>query len=801
MLKMRHLGFVLVIFILHFSTAKAQSVTNKNEVSNSMIITASASSGHVRFTAPVSIVQIRLEVYGQNGEKLFDNELRGGNVIDWLLQNGQAERLPSGSYLCVVTVKTLTGKLSQRLAKLNIEENSAGFKATDFSQLTAQQAHSVGPIEESDGALMIFAPNDSQPATVIAHNGEDGQLTRHKGALSFRLGDFFSGKDSEQMRLTAEGNLGIGTSQPQVRLDVNGRIRASEGLVFPDGSVQFSASRKTLGAASQRPGQSQHSQRENGMLTPDISGTGTTGKISKWLDGPNGVLNDSNITEVSGAIGINGTPNTAFRLDVNGSTRIRGSNPGFNLEGLRAAGNIWLFQTVDDDGRFRLFSQDNVNPGQERLTISLSTGNVGIGVTAPSQKLHVGGNGLFTGNLTVNGTLNATLPTGSANYIQNTTTQQPSSNFNISGNGTVGGTLSGNIVNATTQFNIGSAHILSVLGSDSLFAGFGAGENTTGIGNSFFGSFAGQLNTTGFGNAFFGSNAGTENTTGSRNSFFGDEAGNLSSTGSDNSLFGYRAGNANFTGQDNSIFGSFAGESTKGNSNSFFGKSAGGNNFTGTSNSFFGSFAGSSNTTENNNTFIGFSSDGQAGITNATAIGFRAKVTGSNSLVLGSINGVNGATADTAVGIGTTVPTALLHVHGVVKFDVLATGVGTTLCRNVANQITDCGASSLKYKTNVQPFADGLGVVNRLRPVTFNWKEGGELDFGFIAEEMEKVEPLLVIHSPEGEVHGVRYDRINVVLVNAIKEQQAQIEAQQKEIAALKKLICLDHPSAGACKP
>ncbi|HXJ72539.1 MAG TPA: tail fiber domain-containing protein, partial [Candidatus Dormibacteraeota bacterium] len=101
------------------------------------------------------------------------------------------------------------------------------------------------------------------------------------------------------------------------------------------------------------------------------------------------MLADSNITEATGAIGINGTPNTNFRLDVNGSVLFRGSNPGFNLVGLRPAGNQWVFQTVDDDGRFRLFSQDNSNPGVERLTIGLSTGNVGIGTNNPTGPLHV----------------------------------------------------------------------------------------------------------------------------------------------------------------------------------------------------------------------------------------------------------------------------------------------------------------------------------------------------------------------------------------------------------------------------
>ncbi|HZS48072.1 MAG TPA: hypothetical protein VFC63_23585 [Blastocatellia bacterium] len=59
---------------------------------------------------------------------------------------------------------------------------------------------------------------------------------------------------------------------------------------------------------------------------------------------------------------------------------------------------------------------------------------------------NISGSGTVGGNLTVTGALNATLPAGSGNYIQNSTTQQINSNFNISGNGTVGGTLSaGNI--------------------------------------------------------------------------------------------------------------------------------------------------------------------------------------------------------------------------------------------------------------------------------------------------------------------------------------------------------------------
>jgi hypothetical protein len=52
------------------------------------------------------------------------------------------------------------------------------------------------------------------------------------------------------------------------------------------------------------------------------------------------------------------------------------------------------------------------------------------------------------------------VPSGSGNYIQNTASLQASSNFNISGNGTAAGTLSGNIINATTQYNTGSNRVL-----------------------------------------------------------------------------------------------------------------------------------------------------------------------------------------------------------------------------------------------------------------------------------------------------------------------------------------------------
>ncbi len=331
----------------------------------------------------------------------------------------------------------------------------------------------------------------------------------------------------------------------------------------------------------------------------------------------------------------------------------------------------------------------------------LNNGNVGIGTTAPSERLHVVGNGLVTGNFTVNGTLTgniaassiigvlpignggtglstsgaagnylrsngtnwtssalqaADLPGGSASYIQNTTSFQASANFNIGGNGTAGGTLSGNVVNATTQFNLGGSRILSNAGTNNLFVGVNAGlANPTGPDNTFFGAFAGRAHTTGESNAFFGSSAGSFNTSSSFNAFFGAAAGTLN-TGNYNSFFGALAGNNNTAGEGNAFFGYLAGFSNKiGSHNAFFGNWAGHLN-TGFSNAFFGAFAGNDNTTGSDNSFFGRS----AGLSNTTgnANAFfgtsagAASTTASSNVFVGNSAGISNKTGTYNVFVG-----------------------------------------------------------------------------------------------------------------------------------------------------
>lgn len=100
--------------------------------------------------------------------------------------------------------------------------------------------------------------------------------------------------------------------------------------------------------------------------------------------------------------------------------------------------------------------------------------------------------------------------------------------------------------------------------------------------------------------------------------------------------------------------------------------------------------------------------------------------------------------------------------------------------------ITTCttSQSSLRYKTDLRPYLGGLNVVGRLKPYDFTWKKGGMHDIGLVAEDVAQVEPLLTFNNEQGDIEGVKYENLNVVLINAIKEQQAQIEELRKQAKA-----------------
>lgn len=93
-------------------------------------------------------------------------------------------------------------------------------------------------------------------------------------------------------------------------------------------------------------------------------------------------------------------------------------------------------------------------------------------------------------------------------------------------------------------------------------------------------------------------------------------------------------------------------------------------------------------------------------------------------------------------------------------------------------------SSDRSLKTNIQPLKDALAKVQQLNGVSFNWKSNGEKSLGFIAQDVEKVLPELV-SGAEGN-KAVAYGNIVAVLVEAVKEQQKQIDDLKIQIQELK---------------
>jgi hypothetical protein len=219
----------------------------------------------------------------------------------------------------------------------------------------------------------------------------------------------------------------------------------------------------------------------------------------------------------------------------------------------------------------------------------------------------------------------------------------------------------------TTSLNVGVITMngnpfIHAYGTENTFLGQYAGNFTsTGDVNTGIGYGALFANTSGYSNTATGEGALFENTTGYDNSALGEGALNHNSTGTYNTASGGGALRNNTSGNDNTAIGWFAlgyncasvADPCPADLNTGVGFDAGITylsatpNLSGARDTFLGAYSGPAFTPQ---------------VNNATAIGANAAVGESNALVLGSINGVNGATADVKVGIGTTTPTTLLTV-------------------------------------------------------------------------------------------------------------------------------------------
>ena len=116
----------------------------------------------------------------------------------------------------------------------------------------------------------------------------------------------------------------------------------------------------------------------------------------------------------------------------------------------------------------------------------------------------------------------------------------------------------------------------------------------------------------------------------------------------------------------------------------------------------------------------------------------------------------------------------------------MANGVGVIV--NANGQLGTI-QSSARYKDDIKPMDKASDAILALKPVTFRYKE--ELDpdkipqFGLIAEEVEKIDPDLVVRDEDGNVSTVRYEAVNAMLLNEFLKEHRRVQELEKQIQAL----------------
>lgn len=461
--------------------------------------------------------------------------------------------------------------------------------------------------------------------------------------------------------------------------------------------------------------------------------------------------------------------------------------------------------------------------------------------------------------------------------------------MNGSGNNNIaiGNAASHNNVEGSNNMAIGDSALLKNMASYNMGVGYRAlRSNTTGISNTAIGADAMYNNLTGNQNTALGRTTLFGNTTGIQNTALGHQAARYNQSGNSNTAVGFQSLLFNVANSNNTAVGNGSLANTVSDNNTAVGRSALLDNTTGFSNTAVGYEALNSNTIGNNNTAVGY----RAGVwgnsyVNATALGANAQAGCSDCVVLGSVNGYNGATASAKIGIGTTNPQRTLHINpngngGIAIGNNIQSGGYTALTMGISQEIggyafiegiKTTGASygtlalnpnggfvgvrktspstplHIKQSTDQPPYNGGLRLernengnfwdisidyanqlelgfngntkvrfnnvdgevytisdlrmkkdislvgkalptLMKLEAKSYHYKDNNSaatLSYGFIAQEVEQIFPDAVSDIGRDGMKAVSYQKLNIMAIKAIQEQQLIIESQNKRIAEL----------------
>jgi hypothetical protein len=289
----------------------------------------------------------------------------------------------------------------------------------------------------------------------------------------------------------------------------------------------------------------------------------------------------------------------------------------------------------------------------------------------------------------------------------------------------------------------------------------------------------------GNGNTGVGHRALDSVTTGENNTAIGTAALSEDRSGSLNTASGQWALRSNTTGDGNVADGKSAlRENTAGRQNTATGLRAMETNTTGDQNTASGAFALRKVASSRFNTAIG-----SHALENAT--------TGDNNIALGYTSGAALATGSNNIDIGNPGVAAedgTIRIGSASHVRTFISGISGSVVTGAIVQVDAAGQlgmapSAARFKKDIKPMDKASEELFSLEPVTFRYKEQidstGKGQFGLVAEDVEKVNPDLVVHDKEGEPYSVRYDQVNAMLLNEFLKEHRKNEEQQKQIDLL----------------
>ena len=302
-------------------------------------------------------------------------------------------------------------------------------------------------------------------------------------------------------------------------------------------------------------------------------------------------------------------------------------------------------------------------------------------------------------------------------------------------------------------FSLTTGGFNTAVGFSSLRADSTGGFNTAVGAGALFANNADSNTAIGVG-ALFSNTTGTQNLAEGPFTLFLNTQGSFNTAGGFDTLF------SNITGQFNTAYGIGTLDlNTVGNENTAIGAAALQSNTEGDNNTAIGSGALHENITGNRNTVIGHGAGSNIlSADNVICIG--AGLAGDNVNDSCFINNIFSATSSNGIAV---------FVNGFGK-------LGAT-------------TSSRRFKDEIQPMGKASDALLDLKPVSFRYKKdidpAGTSQFGLVAEDVEKVDPDLVVRDKEGKPYSVRYDQVNAMLLNEFLKEHRKVEKLEAALEAV----------------